>query len=382
MRSDGPLASGWAIGGVLAFALVLRVVFYTGFFGSDEVTYVESAFKLLDGDRRVSSYVGANRYGMNLPIAAFAAVFGRNEWSAAAYSMLCSIVEVALVAWMGKRLVGERAALLAALVLACLPTHVHLAGRLMADSPLALAITASFLFFYDGEARQRRLSYFVAGCAAGFSFWIKQATVFYLLVFLLYPVLFWRLDRRWVWMVSGFCAVILINCLLFLALTGDALFIFKAMTSRQTSGYLEEEAQRGVLADSPLIYPSLLFVKVHHTWLLGCLAALGAAAWWARTRRDIGSGSRLRMKQVVFWAVGLLGVMSLLPIAWKPLMFVPKQTNYMLMFVAPLCLLAGYFLAALRGVRLQALLALIIIPSMVLAGLHQSIVQVDRKSVV
>lgn len=367
---------GWAVLGILAFALLLRMVFYTGYFGSDEVTYVEYAFKLLDGDWTVSSYVGANRYGVNLPIAAFAALFGRSEWSAALYAIACSMAEIALVACFAGRLIGQRAALLAALVLACLPTHVHLAGRLMADTPLALMITASFLFFFDGELRRRPWSYFIAGCAAGFSFWIKPATVFYLLVFLLYPLVFRRFDHRWLWMVLGFALVILANNLLFLVLTGDAMFLLKAMSARSASGYLENEAAKGVMHDSPQTYFNYLFVKVHHTWLLGYLAAIGAFIWLVQRRRGMTVAHDQGLKFVAFWCIGVIGVLSLLVVSFQPLMFVPKQTNYMLMFATPLALLAGYMLAQLQGVRLGALLALVILPSILLAALHQSTVHV------
>lgn len=356
---------------VMTMAVAMRLVFYTGYFGSDEVTYVESAIKLLHGDWAVSDYVGSNRYGMNLPIAGFALLFGQHEWSAAAYSMMCSLLEIALVFGVGRRLVGDRPALLAAVVLASLPTHVHLAGRLMADSPLALTLTASFLFFFDGELRRNRVSYFIAGLAAGFSFWVKQATIFYLLVFLLYPIVFRRWDRRWFWMVGGFAVAVLLNCLLFLLLTGDALFMLKAMKSRQTSGYLEKEAVRDTLGDSPLFYVSHLFAKVHHTWLLAPLALVGL--WKGRSIRHARADGRpIGVNVIAFWAIGLISVLSLLPISWRPLMFVPKQTNYMLMFVAPLALLAGCGLAHLRGRWLGLALAVVIVPSILLSALHQS----------
>lgn len=369
-------AAWWPVWAVLALALVLRVAFYSGFFGSDEVTYVEWAFKLLDGDWSVSDYVGANRYGMNLPMAMFGWMFGRNEWAAAAYPMICAVAEVALVAVVGQRLVGERAALLAALILACLPMHVHFAGRLMADTPLTLAITASFLYFFDGELRQRGRSFFIAGCAAGLSFWIKQAAIVYLAVFLLYPLFARRLDLRWGWMALGFALVVLANCLLFHALTGDAMYIFKAMESRRSSGYLGQEAAAGALLDSPWIYPSFLFVKLHHTWILGYLAAIGLGVWLVHRRRQPAIAHDRGLKLLAFWAVAMIAVLSLLVVQVRPLMFVPKQTNYMLMFAAPLCLLAGHALAKMDATRLRVVLVLVIAPSVLLSLLHQTTVQV------
>lgn len=364
------------LAGIIMLAVLLRMVFYTGYFGSDEVTYVESAFKMLDGDWSVSTYVGANRYGVNLPIALFGAIFGRHEWAAAAYSMVSSVAEVLLVAVMGRRLVGAKAALLAALVLACLPTHVHLAGRLMADNPVALCITASFLFFFDGELRQRPLSYFIAGCAAGLSFWVKPAAVFYLLVFLLYPLFFRRLDARWAWMVLGFTVAVLANMLLFRLLTGDLMFMFKAMTSRQTSGYLESEAAAGTVQSSPFYYLDYLFRAVHHTWLLGYAATLAVVSRMVTPGpMHFGDDAGRGWRSLLYWAVAMIAVMSLLVVSWRPLMFIPKQTNYMLMFTAALALVAGTGLARLSPRVMVAALAVLLLPSLVLASLQQSAIQ-------
>lgn len=171
IAANGPgattAADRLALAGLLTIALAIRLAFYTGFFGSDEVTYVANAYRLLDGDWQVSSYVGSNRYGMNLPLAAMAFLFGRHEMIANAYPLLCSLGEVALVFHFGRQLLGLRAAVLAALLLALLPLHAHYAGRPMADAPLALMITASFLFFWHGERNGDGRSFVIAGLAAG-----------------------------------------------------------------------------------------------------------------------------------------------------------------------------------------------------------------------
>ena len=374
-NDDGRLAaSTWKVVlAVTGLAAVLRVLFYPGYFGSDEVTYVESAFKLLQGDWSVESYVGANRYGVNLPIAAFGWLFGQNEFAAALYSMLCSLAEVALVTGFGIRMFGLRAGLMAGLLLATLPLHAHYAGRLMADSPLCLAITASFLLFWLGEARNSRWAYLAAGCAAGFTFWIKPAAVFYLLVLALYPLVFLRFNLRWVWTVLGFAAAVAANNLLFWLLTDNAWYLFEAMTERSASGYLETGISGGSITDGPGVYLLYLFVKIYHTWLLGYLALAVLVRWLVRGRRpDTGHA----LHYTLWWAIGLIATMSLLIVSWQPLVFVPKQVNYMLMFVAPLCLLGGVALARLHGAGFVAACMGIFVPALLFGLLEQTTVQV------
>ena len=364
-----------ALAALLLFAVCVRGLFYSGYFGSDEVTYTESAYRLLVGDWSVSSYVGANRYGVNLPVAAFGWVFGTNEFSAALYSLLCSLAEVALVAHFGARMLGVRAGLLAGLVLASLPIHVHFAGRLMADAPLCLAITASFLFFWDGETRKRRLSFVIAGLAAGWAFWVKPHTIFYLCVFLSYPLVFRRFNRRWGWFVLGLAVALLANGLFFWALTGKFLFAIQNMAERHGSGYLQADLGDAGTRIDVHYYLIYLFGKVYHTWLLGYLAAVGVARW-LRQPRSGPAAPAAAVPFVVWWALGLLLVLSALVVSFSPLMFIPKQTNYMLIFVAPLALLAGYGLAGAMGWRLGVLVALWLVPAMMLSAFQQASVTV------
>ncbi|MBB5203983.1 4-amino-4-deoxy-L-arabinose transferase-like glycosyltransferase [Inhella inkyongensis] len=319
---------------LLGTALGLRLLFYSGFFGSDELTYVLHAYRLLDGDWSVSPYVGGNRYGWSLPVAGLAALLGRAEWVAASYSMACSVAEIALLAGLGGVLVGQRTAWAAAWVLAFTPMHIHLSGRLDADAPMALAVSASFLLFCWGELQVRRLGFLAAGLAAGWAFWLKPAACVYLGVFALLPVVLWRWRSAWVWAVLGLALMVGANCLWFGVLTGDGAFLFKAMSARRASGYLEAEMAAGAARDAPYFYLQYLFFKIHHTGLMGPLALLGLGALW---RQRSAPGARLTL----LWSMGLLALLSLLPIGWSPLVLIPKQTNYMALFLAPLALLAA-----------------------------------------
>ena len=372
LREGDERLGGWHWVQVLGLAVLVRLLGYSGYFGSDEVTYTEYAFKLAAGNWAVSDYVGANRLGVNLPVAAFAWLFGQGEWAAAAYSMLCSLLEVALVAGVGARLVGARAAWLAALVLACLPLHAHLAGRMMADAPLAMAMTACFLFFARGEHRGRALHYALAGVAAGWSFWIKPHALIYVLVLLSYPLVFRRFNPRWLWVVGGFAVLVLVNCALFGWLTGRFFYMFEIVLNRHGSGYLETDVARGLAHDSIGFYATYLFGKVHHTWLLGPLALVGLVLSRRAALRQQSPGAGF----VVFWGLGLLLVLSAMPVKLDPLTFVPKQTNYMTMFAAPLALLAGLALSRLQHRRLGWAMAAVVLPSIALTLLLQASITV------
>jgi 4-amino-4-deoxy-L-arabinose transferase-like glycosyltransferase len=362
--------------GVLLFAIFARWLAFTGYFGSDEVTYTAQAFKLLDGDWKVSDYVGANRYGVNFPVALFGLIFGRNEFAAALYSLLSSLLEVALVTWVAYRMFGVRAALFAGLLLASLPTHIHFAGRMQADAPVCLTLTAAFVLFYEGEVRQSKLAWFMAGFMVGLSFWIKPPiTVFAAMVLMVYPLATRRLDLRWGWVVVGAVAALALNGLLMWVLTGNFWFIVDAIRQRRSSDYLEAGIAAGAVVTDAHYYLTYLFGLVYHTGLLGYVALLGGFSAWhhrARLQTPVGFG----LAYLLLWALGLLLILSLFPVSIRPLTFVPKQTNYILLFVAPLCLLAGWWLAQLSGRLPYLILAACVSSGLLLALLLQGSVAV------
>jgi 4-amino-4-deoxy-L-arabinose transferase-like glycosyltransferase len=361
---------------VLVFAAFARWLGYSGFFGSDEVTYTAQAFKLLDGDWTVGEYVGAHRYGVNFPVAVFATMFGRTEFAAALYALLTSMAEVGVLTWVAWRMFGPRAALISGLLLASLPTHVHFAGRLMADAPLCLTLTAAFALFYEAETRRGVATYVAAGFLLGLSFWIKPpVTVFAAAVLMLYPLVVRRLDPRWIWVVAGAVAAVVANCLVLWFLSGNFWYIFDAIRARRASGYLQAGVSAGEMATSADYYLAYLFGRVYHTGLLGYVALIGAFLAW-RERATLSASEKSGIRFTLLWALGLMVVLSLFPVTLRPLVFVPKQTNYILIFVAPLCLLAGWGLSRLGRVGATVITGACVLSGLLLALLLQGSVAV------
>src|SRR5262249_18574524 len=104
------------------------------------------------------------------------------------------------------------------------------------------------------------------------------------------------------------------------------------------------------------------------------LAVAGILTWASRAIRH----RRLDRETgyVVIWGAGLFCVFSFLPVSITPLALIAKQTNYMLIFIAPFCMLAGYFLARLSGIALVCALAVFAAGSLMLAALERQAVRV------
>jgi len=166
-------------------------------------------------------------------------------------------------------------------------------------------------------------------------------------------------------------AVVLCNNLLFLTLTGKFSFLLDAIRDRQASGYLEETGATSTLRQALSYYPSYFFAKPYHMWLAGYLGVVWLAAWRLR-RRTACVVDRFNVGFVVWWGLGLVLLFSLFVVSWRPLLFIPKQTYDMLMFAAPVSLLAGYGMAQFKGRSLWVVIALVVLPSIVLSAMQQS----------
>ncbi len=354
-----------SLGLLLLLAAALRVVFFSGGLGSDEIVYTSRALDILGGDWTPSSYIGAIRYGINLPLAVAFAILGPTIAAIGALYVLSSVAEVALVFTFARLAWGRREAVLSALILATLPLHVFVPGALLADAWLAVFITGTFLLFFMAERHRNPTFYFLAGITAGLVFSIKEVVIVFVLVFGLYATLIRQWKREWAWSFLGASMTFALNATFFTVVYDDPLYVLKVMTAR-TALLSEGDIQ---LETGPSYYLTYLFIKVYHTWLLGFLAVAGAVL--ALVRRDTEPSVREGVRYVLVWAGGLLLVFSLFPMSLVPFALAPKQTNYMAIFLAPLALLSGYLVARLRLSHRVAILTVMLGGSVALAAAEQ-----------
>ena len=356
-----------ALVSVVALAAIMRWLFFTGFFGSDEVTYIDTARKIASGDWTASGYIGATRYGMNLPVALSIGLLGLSEFSANLWPYLCSLGEVALVFLIVNSLFGLRAAVLGSLLLAMLPLHVHLAGRIMADPPLGFFLTLSVALALFARSNGRWWSYLLAGLAWGGVFWVKEVVaVLYLPVFLAI-VLF--VDRRWrgvLWALVGGLLAVAANCLLMWAVAGDPLHLVSVL--RRSLGRFATKTPE----TSPGFYFKYLLLDIRHTLALGFLVVAGLFSFL----RSAAARADARAQFLVVWVVLMVGMFSFAIVSFSPIKLVSKQTNYMVIFFAPLAALSGWYLASLKDRILMPLMLCIGAGSVVLAALEQQAITV------
>ncbi|WIT11320.1 glycosyltransferase family 39 protein [Paucibacter sediminis] len=347
---------------ILLLALLLRCALWVGFMGSDEVTYLQSAMGVLSGEWPRSDYIGALRYGVNIPMAAMMALAGVSESGAALWGLSCSVLEVAVVFALGRQLAGVRTGLFAALLLALMPVHVHFATRMMADPALGLFVSVGMWMLVLAEQRSSHLHYLLSGLAFGAAYWVKESGMYVSLIALTgYALVLRRFHWRWAWLVLGLLLMVGGNMLLMWVVQGDPLHIQRSI--QRSMGRIVENTSR-------FFYLKSLLLDVRHIGLSAWLALCGLLLIW-RARgtpadgADAGAAAVARRLQLT-WLFGFLLVLSALPL---------RQHNYMLLFAAPLAVFGGYALAV-ATVRVRSLaLAVMLGSGLVLALLQQASVR-------
>src|SRR5689334_15470182 len=226
---------GYAVA-ILVFAALMRLAFFRGALGSDEIVYITRAYQLLNGEPMAATYIGALRYGINLFQALSIGLFGSGLAGVDGLFFACSLAQVLLAYTFANHLWGRPAAIWSALALATAPLDVTLAGGLNPDPYLALVIASSVVIFYFAQQERRLALYLAAGLLAGWVFWIKEAVIIYAGVFLLFALS----DRRWHagWWVFALAAAssLVVHLGLFWVLYGDPFYVFEILHRTVESG--------------------------------------------------------------------------------------------------------------------------------------------------
>lgn len=344
-------------------ALLLRLVFFNGPFGSDDPVYLERALAIARGDWSSSNYNGALRYAFNLPAGLLIYVFGESTAAANLWPLLCSLAEVLLVYGITTHIWGRRAGLLAGFILATLPLHISVASRIHVDAVVSLFLSLGFALLYFGTVRASKGLLFAAGLAMGGVYWAKELAAVTLLAFFTFPLLWRRMPAGWPWVLLGGVVMLLAHLALMAAIAGDPLHMFKVALGHSF-------IQDGVGDGSAWFYFRYLLVDLRQTGFAPWLALVGVVLV-LRDRRVSWSTMDGR-SFVVVWLLSVLAVLSFFPVSLSPLRFAMKQSNYLTLFLAPIAILAGAALARLTWRTAGASLAIVVLLGLTLAGLQQA----------
>ncbi len=332
--------------GIVLVALGVRLWLLTGFYGSDDLVYGGAVFSILQGDWNPRGYIGSLRYGMNVPIAASVWLFGGSEYAYALYPLACSLINIVLVWRLGKILFDESTGLIAAVLMAFCPLDIIWSGRIQADAPLMMWMSASALAFLEGCRRQdplnRSLLCLLSGLFLGLGYTTKNVAIFLGPLFLFCLILRRAKWKDCVTAGCGFLIVAGMESLFFSLQTGDPFYAFTVQA--QFNRRVVEMATE--FTTSIFAYPYWALLAFQHSGFTFHLTLWLALLYWLRRARR-SDAERANVTFLVAWLSLLLFFLTFYVMSWSPFMLIWKQANYMLMFVPPAVLLGACFVGLL-----------------------------------
>jgi 4-amino-4-deoxy-L-arabinose transferase-like glycosyltransferase len=185
-----------------------------------------------------------------------------------------------------RRCLNEQVALLACLLIATVPLFPIFASVVFTETTELFYVALSFWLFHGATLRDRKILWlFGAGLSAGLG-WLTRETTAALLLF--YGILFligFGIPRRYYWiMAGGFLLVAGAEALIMATLTGDPLYRYEVVLSKQGNihykGGVEGDVfnRIGNFSVHPAIDP-ILVLFANHEFSLLFYVAIPAAIW-------------------------------------------------------------------------------------------------------
>lgn len=293
----GDVTGVWAFPALLAGALVLRIVFFGGLLGWDDVAYVEAARALREG-RYLPVSTFDLRYPYTVPLALCQAWLGESERVHALVPLLYGAAHLTLAFLVGALFGGRRVGLLAMGLLALVPLDVIAATDLHADVPVAVFMAAALYAVERSLAAGAPAPWLVAaGAALGLGVLTKETS---LAIAVVLVIRIWRSSgpvalARSGWLAAGALAVLGVDAAWLAAATGDPLFRYAGAPRFHTALMAQIEPSRAWMLDYPRMlldpradsfgyFAGLFYLALAATvWGLGTRPAVThrLAVWWA-----------------------------------------------------------------------------------------------------
>jgi len=225
----------------LISAIVLRIVYYMGPSGADDMIYFSVVERLLSnqdvGTTISSSMHWGVRLGMVLPVWAALKVFGISSFSSYLFPLIMSAGIMVFVYIAGLRLFNPQVALLSSLAFALLPQDVYLSTVMYPDGPVVLFSTLFIYLFYklSGNEKTDVGQAVIVGSILGLAYFIRETALILLIAI---PLLFFHAPNKKNFIktalsiLAGLLIAIAFEMFVFWLLSGDLLTRWEVLLGR------------------------------------------------------------------------------------------------------------------------------------------------------
>lgn len=325
---------------ILLFALLLRLVFFSGADHSDSLLYYTYASEINDGTFKPTPNHFSSRIGLIYPQALIYRFFGINDFTSNVLSLAVSLAGIVLIFYLGKKLFNEKTGLLAALLLSFFPLDAIFATRLLPDFPSAFFMALAVFLFLNAEKNNSKYYYFGAGLSWGIAYLVKEIAILLGLFFLVYVVYKRRFTRSYFVVGIGLALVILVEFFAMYSLTGNPFFRHTQIELEEV-GYLRETYSNyftpaGMISRLFFHWPFFMLHDIHYGLYF---AFIFLAIYFAFLNKKENSNILL------IWFIVLMVYLNFGTLSTKIYVPIPITAKFLSIIMFPSTLLLAYFLS-------------------------------------
>ena len=323
-----------SIGILIALWFLIRIVFFEGLWGFDDLHHVNFA---LNPNAFPQNHWQA-RLLFNSLIGLSIRVFGFGEWVLAIPGMLGSLAFVVATWWTGRQLWDDYTGFLAG-ILSCLlvldVTH--------ATYPAANSLANGFCAVGTGmvlAANKRRSFLVVGGLILGLSVLTHMTMVFYVAIFAVALIISTCPQFEWqhgsIFIASAVVCFLVLNLSTYALLTGDALYQFSIAAKTHLSNQsfaVPLKLPSGGVNPAWVRWPFINFIFSKAFGLLISLPVILAMLKWSRLEQSL---RLVTLTIIIYWAYVCFG--SQHPLHYLPL---DHDTRYWYPLALPACILTS-----------------------------------------
>jgi hypothetical protein len=328
---------GWP-GGIVLGALAVRLFFFTGLQGEDDILYSGAAHGLSQGRLDSGAGVLGMRWGVVAPMALLYGIAGVHAASLAAVPLVSSLALVGMAYGFGRSLYSEAEGRWAAAFVALLPLDVFHATEVHADLPQSALATGAIALGWSalrgGQGRKALVLSLAAGLLLGWAHLAKESAFLFAIAFL--P---WVRDRR-AWgrlglIAAAFAAVVGAELAFYGVFRGDALYRVHAAREIQDAAAAQGLVGRVTDLAKAFFYP----LGTNFPYTGGFFFLVAAGLVWALLR------DREASIRVAAWGGLLFLLLAFWPVSLAPYKpAVAVRPRVLAAIEVPVALLAARFL--------------------------------------
>lgn len=235
---------------IIAFGLVIRLLFPTGLTGSADIGHNYYAYQIYSGSYSPTAETVhySTRIAYIYPVAFFYRLFGISEFSSYLFSLLLSLSGIVLIYALASFLFGRKVGITSAFLLSFYPLDVINATSMFPDLAHSFFMGLAVLFFFLGRKKamwKKQAMFLLSGIFIGMAYLMKTSGLlvfFFLMCFGIYELFFIkkgirfqkRIDWSYILIIAGFGIMYIAGLLHAYAVSGDPFLAEKQLEHAYT----------------------------------------------------------------------------------------------------------------------------------------------------